>query len=39
MNGDAMLFMAVSWLFVLTLNAYCFKKLFFGGSNNKDKQE
>ncbi len=29
MNGDAMIFMAVSWLFVLTLNFYCFKKLFF----------
>ena len=38
MNGAAMLFMTVSWLFVLTLNFYCFGKLF-GGNNNKDKKE
>lgn len=37
MNGDAILFMTVSWLFVLTLNFYCFGKLF-GGDNN-DKKE
>ena len=29
MNNNAMIFMAVSWLFVLALNFYCFKKLFF----------
>ena len=29
MNNDAMIFMAFSWLFVLGLNFYCIKKLFF----------
>ncbi len=28
MNDGAFLFMTISWLFVLTLNFYCFGKLF-----------
>ena len=29
MNGDATIFMTVSWIFVLGLNFFCFRRLFF----------
>ena len=35
MNDSAIIFMTVSWLFVLTLNFFCFGRLFFGGDKKK----
>ena len=35
MDGNAFLFMTISWFLVLLLNFFCFGRLFFGGDKNK----
>ncbi len=35
MNPDALIFMSLSWLFVIVLNLFCFGRILFNRRNNR----